>query len=60
MVVPELTSVVRVTRGGDLREQTVDGKLDVYWATSKIGQATASVAGRVADGQLTAAVDAQV
>jgi hypothetical protein len=48
-----------VTRGGDLREQTVDGKLDVYWSDLKIGQATARVEGIVADGQLTATVAAR-
>jgi hypothetical protein len=58
VVVPELINVVRITRGGDLREQSVDGKLQVYWGDLQIGEATARVAGRVAGGQLASRVEA--
>jgi hypothetical protein len=57
VVVPELTTVVRVTRGGDLREQSVNGKLEVYLGELKIGEATAKVAGTVTGGQLVATCD---
>jgi hypothetical protein len=53
-VVPELTTVVRVTRGGDLREQSAEGKLEVYFGDTKVGDATAKVAGTVVNGQLRA------
>ena len=56
VVVPELTNVVRVTRGGDLRRQTVDGTLDVYWGDLKFGEGAGAVAGTVAGGRLTASV----
>jgi hypothetical protein len=59
VVVPELTNVVRVTRGGDLREQTVDGRLELYLGELRIGEATAKVAGTVVNGQLAATVDAE-
>lgn len=58
VVVPELINVVRITRGGDLREQSVDGKLAIYWGDLKIGEATARVAGTVAGGQLASRVEA--
>jgi hypothetical protein len=58
VVVPELINVVRITRGGDLREQSVDGKLQVYWGDLKIGEATARIEGTVVAGQLLARVDA--
>jgi hypothetical protein len=59
VVVPELTSVVRITRSGDLRQQSVHGKLDVYWKDLKFGEATARVSGTVVSGQLTATVEAE-
>jgi len=51
-VVPELTTAVRVTRGGDLREQSAEGKLELYYGDVKLGDATAKVAGTVVNGQL--------
>jgi hypothetical protein len=57
VVVPELTSVVRVTRSGDLREQTVDGKLELYLGELKFADASAKIAGTVANGQLRATCD---
>ncbi len=57
VVVPELTSVVRVTRAGDLREQTVDGKLELCFGEIKFADATAKIAGTVVNGQLRAICD---
>jgi hypothetical protein len=57
VVVPELTAVVRVTRGGDLREQSVDGKLEAYLGELKVIEATAKVTGTVTGGELTAACE---
>jgi hypothetical protein len=59
VVVPELTSVVRVTRGGDLREQTVDGRIELFLGDARVGEAKARVAGHVTAGELRAAVDAE-
>jgi len=58
VVVPELINVIRIARGGDLREQSVDGRLEVYLGDLKFGEATARVAGMVTDGQLVSRVDA--
>jgi len=59
VVVPELTSVVRVTRGGDLREQSIDGKVEVFLNNLRLGEARARVAGTVEGGQLIGIVDAE-
>jgi hypothetical protein len=58
VLVPELTSVVRVTRGGDLREQTANGHLELYLGELPLGNASATITGRVINGQLAATVDA--
>ncbi len=58
VVVPELVNVIRITRGGDLREQSVDGRLEVYWGDLKFGDARARVIGTVAGGQLASRVEA--
>ena len=57
VVVPELTNVVRVTRGGDLREQTVEGRMELYLGGLKFAHASAKVIGKVVDGQLLATCD---
>jgi hypothetical protein len=57
VVVPELTSVVRVTRGGDLREQTVDGKLELTLPGGTKLEGSAKVVGRVEGGLLKATCD---
>jgi hypothetical protein len=51
--VPEFKAAVRVTRGGNLREQTFEGKLSVEAAdlTATLG---AKLAGQVVDGKLVA------
>ncbi len=54
VVVPELRNVTRISRGGDLREQSGDGKLEVYLGELRLGEATAKVVGKVIDGQLVA------
>ncbi|WP_439625307.1 hypothetical protein [Gemmata sp.] len=57
VVVPELRNVTRITRSGDLREQSADGKLEAYFGTSKFAEATAKVAGTVENGHLVAACE---
>jgi hypothetical protein len=57
VVVPELRNVTRITRSGDLREQSAEGRLEAYIGTSKFAEATAKVAGTVVDGQLIAACE---
>jgi hypothetical protein len=57
VVFPELTNVIRVTRAGDLREQSTDAKLELYLGDVKLGDATAKLAGTVADDQFLAAVE---
>ncbi len=57
VVVPELQVVVRITRAGDLREQSADGKMEIHAGDITLGTATAKVTGTVTDGQLTAACD---
>lgn len=54
VVVPELRNVTRISRSGDLREQSGEGKLEVHLGSLKLGEATAKVVGTVTNGQLTA------
>ncbi|MCE9565568.1 MAG: hypothetical protein K8U57_26395 [Planctomycetes bacterium] len=54
VVIPDLRNVTRISRAGDLREQSGDGKMEVYLGDLRIGEATASVVGKVIDGQLIA------
>jgi len=58
VAVPELISVVRVTRSGDLREQKVDGKLELFLGDLPLGDASAKIVGRVVDGQLATTAEA--
>jgi hypothetical protein len=60
--IPELTTGVRVTRAGDLREERVDGKMEAYFGLLKLGPGKGKVAdasvhirGTVVDGRLLAA-----
>ncbi len=53
VVVPELRNVTRISRGGDLREQSGDGKLEISFRGLSL-EATAKVIGKVVDGQLIA------
>jgi hypothetical protein len=55
-IIPELTSAIRITRSGDLREQTLDGKLEVQLPLFKL-EATAKIRGVVTDGVLNADCD---
>jgi hypothetical protein len=55
--IPEATTVDRVTRGGDLREQTLEGTLEVSSFGVKLGSANAKIHGNVIDGQLIAECD---
>lgn len=50
--VPQLETVVRVTRTGDLREQQMTGELIAKFGGVEIGRATAEVTGVVRNGQL--------
>ena len=52
--VPDFKTAVRVTRGGDLREQTAEGTLKVEVGGLTLGTASAKLAGTVTDGQLQA------
>ena len=56
--VPKLTNVIRVTREGDLREQTVDGQLELFFGALPVGSAEARIVGTVVDGQLVAKAEA--
>jgi hypothetical protein len=54
-VIPDLTTIVRVTRGGDLREQSLDGKIEISLPGGvRLADATARIQGRVIEGQLIA------
>jgi hypothetical protein len=57
MSAPEFTTSVRVTRAGDLREQTAEGKLEMEWNGVKVAGATAKLAGTVSEGKLTTKLD---
>jgi hypothetical protein len=50
--VPQLETVVRVSRAGDLREQHMTGELVATLGRVEVGKATAEVTGVVRDGQL--------
>ena len=52
ILIPRLETRVRVTRAGELREQELNGDLEVLVAKVKLGGATANVESRVVDGQL--------
>jgi hypothetical protein len=54
IALPELQIVVRVTRAGDLREQSLRGKMELGVGNLTLGEGTANVTGIVTDGQLTA------
>ncbi|HEV3436857.1 MAG TPA: hypothetical protein VG122_05835 [Gemmata sp.] len=53
-IIPELTTAVRITRGGDIREQSLNGKLEAHILGVKLGDAEAHIHGTVIDGQLLA------
>lgn len=59
--IPEVTTTVRVTRAGELREQTMDGKLAVLMGVGgrfvPVAEAEAKVEGRVVDGRLIGRCD---
>ena len=57
MTVPEFTTVVRVTRAGDLREQTAEGKLQLELHGMTLGSATVKLAGTVSEGKLTTNIE---
>lgn len=57
MVVPDFRTVVRVTRDGDLREQSAEGKVEVHWNDLRVADATVKLAGAVAGGRLTTKFD---
>ncbi len=50
--VPQLETVVRVTRSGELREQQMSGELVAELGRVELGKATAEVTGVVQNGQL--------
>lgn len=54
VVVPELKTAIRVTRRGDLREQSAEGKLELEWNGVKVADVTTMLTGTVANGQLAA------
>jgi hypothetical protein len=56
VTIPDLTTKVRITRDGDLRQQSLDGKLEAQWFGIKLA-ATAHIDGTVSDGQLIANCD---
>lgn len=55
--IPEMFTGVRVTRGGELREQFLNGKMQVYVFGVKFADVTADIRGHVVDGQLRATCD---
>jgi hypothetical protein len=55
--IPNLTSSNRLTRGGDLREQKLVGKVEVYLKGLKLAEAQASIRGTVTGEQLVADCD---
>jgi hypothetical protein len=55
--IPEFITTIRVTRNGDLREQTAEGKLELNFHGLSMGTAQMKLAGSVAEGQLTATFD---
>ncbi len=55
--VPQLVSLVRVDREGNLLEQSADGTLELELSGVKIGVVNAKIKGIVTDGQLNAVFD---
>lgn len=55
--VPYFQTTVRVTRAGDLREQTAEGRLKALFGKVEVADATVSFAGTVADGTLSRGYD---
>jgi hypothetical protein len=53
---PQFRTTVRVTRAGDLREQTAEGRFEVLYGELKL-ELTLKLAGVVADGHLSATLD---
>src|SRR5262245_3372642 len=45
--VPEFTTAIRVTRNGDLREQSAEGKLELSWQGFQVASAQIKLAGTV-------------
>jgi hypothetical protein len=56
-LVPEFWTTIRITRTGDLREQTAEGKLELNFHGLAVGSAQLKLVGRVTEGQLLATVD---
>ncbi len=54
VVVPQFSDAVRVTRAGDLREQSAAGELELHLRDVKIADVSMNLRGTVADGQLIA------
>lgn len=62
IVLPDLTNVTRMTRSGELREQSMQGQLVVQLVgrggqTTSLGEARVKVEGRVVDGQFVGHCD---
>jgi hypothetical protein len=53
LVVPDAVSEVRVTRGGDLKGQTITGKVEVEAQGAKVAEGTIDVRATVGNGLLT-------
>lgn len=50
--IPEMTTVIRVNRAGDLKEQAVEGKLEVRLGPVPLASGKAKIGGVVTNGQL--------
>jgi hypothetical protein len=57
VVVPELTNTIRVSRAGDLREQTAEGRLELEFGGAKVGEVRVNLEGVVTGGQLITKLD---
>jgi hypothetical protein len=57
LFIPKFVTGTRVTRAGDLREQTAEGQLEVQANGVTLGTVNAKLAGTVADGRLTATLE---
>jgi hypothetical protein len=53
LVVPEATSVLRMSRAGELQQQTMSGKVEVLLRGAEVAQGTIDIQGAVANGTLT-------
>lgn len=51
-VIPELTTTIRITRSGVLREQSLNGKIEGYSRDKRFAEAEAHIHGTVIEGQL--------